>query len=81
MCAYMRHVYMHCRQVYVQDRCSPEAPYVPAHTVKHRQQDYTGVSPVPDVLSRWPSVLLSPSASLYPFQLARLATFVPQKVG
>jgi len=37
---------------------------VPAHAVKHRQQDYTRVSPVPDVLSRWPPVLFSLSLSL-----------------
>jgi len=53
--------------------CSRRPPYVPAHAVKHRQQDYTRVSPVPDVLSRWPPVL---PLALSPFHPAgaRLAT-------
>lgn len=56
--------------VYMCVRMQPEAPYVPARAVKHRQQDYTGVSPVPDVLSRWPSVLSSRRSP----RRARLAT-------
>lgn len=52
----------------------PEAPYVPARAVKHRRQDYTGVSPVPDVLSRWPLVLPSLFSSLLAPRRARLAT-------
>lgn len=53
---------------------TPEAPYVPARAVKHRRQDYTGVSPVPDVLSRWPSVLPSLFSCLLAPRRAWLAT-------
>lgn len=80
------HTYIHvcirmCTCAYVYVRVQPEAPYVPARAVKHRRQDYTRVSPVPDVLSRWPLVLPSLLSYLLAPRRARLATtVVPWKV-
>lgn len=70
VCVYVCVFVCTCVCMYVQ----PEAPYVPAHAVKHRRQDYTGVSPVPDVLSRWPSILPSLFSYLLAPRRARLAT-------